>query len=148
MAKEKTIDEAVIDMLRKVTEKQEEIKKAQKRPQWKTNCSIGTTDKISGRVNIQTIRGERELLDIAAFLIWEREYKEKASYLLKIDYDGIYLNYPIADWIDDINTRINMLSIDKKKKELEELDKRVNKLVTSDQRRKMELKALQEILGE
>ena len=41
-----------------------------------------------------------------------------------------------------------MLKIEKEKQEIEELDKRVNKLVTSEQRREMELKALQEILGE
>ena len=37
-----------------------------------------------------------------------------------------------------------MLSIEKKQKELEELDVKVNRLVSPEQRRVMELRALQE----
>lgn len=56
--------------------------------------------------------------------------------------------YPIADWKDDLRTRADQLGIEQKKKDFETLDKRVNSLVSPEQRREMELIALQKELGE
>lgn len=54
---QKTTDEAVLDLLRKVQEKKDQIAKASKKPQWKTNCTIGyDPDSPAGRTNIMTVR--------------------------------------------------------------------------------------------
>ena len=76
------------------------------------------------------------------------EYAEKAAEELGLPVDLIWLGYPIADWKMDLKSRAAQLSVEQKKREIEALSKRVDKLVSPDQRREMELKALQLILDE
>ena len=139
-------DKAVMDLLKKVEVKKEEIKKAKTRPSWKTNCVFGMNSSTSDRTNIQTVRETRKLIEFYAFLNSQETQLKKAAEELEVDFDGTWLNYSIDDWKEDLKTRIDQLQIDKKEKELEELDARVNKLVSPEQRRAMELEALQDIL--
>lgn len=143
-------DEAVMQLLVKVEQKKDEIKKLKQKPTWHTNCSFGyenDPDKSKDRVNIQT-RRETDLIDFYAFFLQREEYLTRVGSELGIPVELTHLGYSIAEWKSDLKTRLGQLSIEQKQKELEELDKRVNKLVSPDQRREMELKALQAILGE
>lgn len=153
MAKAPTTDEAVMALLVTVQEKKAEIKKLKKKPQWKTNCSIvwnvdptRTTDKSHDRVNIQVVRDPSMLMELYAFLLQREDYLEGAAMALKLPQDLTYMAYPTADWKADLQTRAAQLSVEQKEKDLAALDERVNKLVSRDQRRAMELKALQKIL--
>ena len=145
----KTTDDAVMELLVLVGKKKEEIKKAKKRPAWKTNLSLGRDASSSqGRVNIMTRTDPNELVDWYVFLDQKEAGIEIAAKELGLPVDLTWLGYSIADWKEDLKTRAAQLSIDIKKKEIELLDARVNKLVSPDQRREMELKALQQILAE
>lgn len=145
----KTTDEAVLALLRKVREKKEEIAKASKKPQWKTNCTIGyDPESTSGRVNIMTVRDQRKLVDLYAFLVQRQSYGYQACKELGFEQDSSYMGYQIEDWLADLKARAAQLSVEHKKKELDELDARVNKLVSAEQRREMELAELQKELGE
>lgn len=149
MGKTKSTDEAIMILLRKVQEKKDQIAKARKKPQWKTNCTIGyDPETTSGRVNIMTVRDQSKVVDLYAFLVQKSEYINKAALDLDVDVDETYMGYPIEDWMDDLKSRAGQLSIDKKKKELDTLDKRVNSIVSPDQRRNMELEALQAELSD
>lgn len=144
-----TADQMVMDLLTKVREKKEAIKKAEKnRPQWKTNCSIGSENDCQARTNIQTIRDQQQLITIYAELIRLSDAVKEAAKALDLEYNNKYRNYPVEDWLDDLKTRAQMLKIEEQKKEIEELDKRINKLVTQDQRREMELQELQKLLAD
>ncbi len=148
MAK-KTTDELVLDLLKKVQQKKDEIKAAKKKPQWKTNLSIGRDSTTThGRVNIQVRTDPNEIIDWYVFLTQKEEHASKAAKELGLPVDLSWLGFPIADWKSDLKSRAAQLSIDAKQKEMEALDKRVNKLVSADQRREMELKAIQELLAE
>lgn len=148
MAK-KTTDELVLDLLKKVERKKNEIKAAKKAPKWKTNLSIGRDSTTThGRVNIMTRTDPNEIIDWYIFLMTKADNISKAAEELGLSTDLTWLGFPIADWKDDLKTRAAQLSIDQKQKEMEALDKRVNKLVSPDQRREMELQALQELLAE
>lgn len=143
----KSADELVLEMLVKVDRKKKEIAKAKVRPTWKTNCSFGKDPNSSqDRMNIQVIKEPRKLIEICAFLNGIQGSLNTAAQELGFDFDGTWLNYSINDWKDDLKTRASQLTIEKKQKELDELDERVNKLVSPEQRRVMELTALQEIL--
>jgi len=139
-------DQAVMDLLKKVADKKEEIRKAKTRPSWKTNCTFGTNPSTADRINIQTVRDVRKLIEFHAFLTSQEVQLKQAADDLEVEFDGTWMNYPIQDWKEDLKTRVDQLQIDKKEKELEELDARVNKLVSPEQRRAMELEALQDIL--
>lgn len=145
-----TTDDAVMELLVLVGRKKEEIKRAKKRPAWKTNLSIGKEEpgSAAGRVNIMTRTDPNEIVDWYVFLDQKEAGIEIAAKELGLPVDLTWLGYPIADWKEDLRSRATQLSVDIKKKEIEALDKRVNKLVSPDQRREMELKALQQILAE
>lgn len=147
MKKDK-VDQAVLQLLTKVREKKEAIK-AVKHPRWLTSCTISTqpgSTNVQDRVNIQTIRDEQKLVEIAAFLLRYKNDMNDAAQYLGLDYNFTYMNYPIAHWLNDIEVRVSMLRVETQKKELDELNKRVDKLVTTEQRREMELLELQKIL--
>lgn len=148
MAKTKSADEIVMELLIKVGKKKEEIKAAKKKPQWKTNCSLGMDPKSSqDRTNIQVVREPRTLINLYGFLTQMEEHHGNAADELGLPADLTYMAYPIEDWKDDLKSRAAQLSVETKQKEMAELDKRVNKLVSPEQRRTMELEALQQILG-
>lgn len=146
-SKVESVDQAVLDLLVKVDQKKKEIAKAKIRPSWKTSCTFGRDPaSAQDRINIQTVREPRKLVEIFAFLTSQQEELKNAAQELGVDFDETWQNYSINDWKDDIRTRIGQLMIEKKQKELEELDGRVNRLVSPEQRRVMELKALQQEL--
>ena len=144
----KTTDDAVMELLVAVEKKKQEIAEMKKRPQWLTNCSFAYDAESShGRVNIQTRRDVETLLDFYAFLLQREEYFNRAAEELTIGAKATHLGFSISDWKSDIKTRLAQLLIEEKQQELEVLDKRVNKLVSPEQRREMELKALQKLLA-
>jgi hypothetical protein len=148
----KNTDEAVLKLLAKVKQKKDEIAKASKKPQWKTNCSIGfpfvINDSPNGRVNIIVQREPQRIAELYAFLLQQEEFLQKASAELGVAVEMNYMGFPIADWKEDLKARAAQLDIENKKKELEALDKRVNSIVSPEQRREMELAALEAELGE
>jgi hypothetical protein len=145
----KSTDEAVLELLKKVEQKRAEIKKAQKRPQYKTNLTIGyDPETTTGRIMIQTVTDPSKVAGIYAFLIQKEEALNQAYTELGLPPDLTYMGYPIADWKEDLKARAGQLSIEQKKKELDILDKRVNSLVSPEQRREMELAALTAELAE
>jgi hypothetical protein len=145
--KVESVDQAVLDLLVKVDKKKKEIEKAKIRPSWKTSCTLGRDpNSTQDRTNIQTVREIRKLVELYAFLTQQQHLHIAAAAELGVDYDGTWQNYPINDWKDDLKTRVSQLSIEKKQKELDDLDDRVNRLVSPEQRRVMELQALQQIL--
>jgi len=144
---DESVDQAVLTLLVKVEQKKKEIEKAKTRPVWKTNCTFGRDPSTTqDRTNIQTVRDVRKLVEIYAFLSNQESELAKAAKALGVDFDGTWQTFSISDWKDDLKTRVEMLSIEKKQKELEELDIKVNRLVSPEQRRVMELRALQEAL--
>lgn len=145
--KDVSVDQAVMDLLVRVDAKKKEIASAKVRPSWKTNCTFGKDpSSAQDRINIQTVKEPRKLLEIYAFLTAQQRDLHAASEDLGLEFDGTWMNYPIKDWKEDLKTRSGQLSIEKKQKELDDLDARVNRLVSPDQRRAMELEALQQML--
>lgn len=149
MAKTESIDQAVMKLLKKVQQKKEEIEAAKKKPRWKTNCSIAFNpdSEVHDRINLQ-VQSARKLIDLYAFLDQMEGHLERAARELGLEVDLTYMAYSISDWKDDLKTRAAQVSVKQKEQEMAALDARVSKLVSPDQRREMELRALQELLGD
>jgi hypothetical protein len=139
-------DQIVMDLLKSVDIKRKQIQKAKTRPNWKTNCTFGKDPSIPERINIQTVKDTRKLLEIFAFLQNQEKSLEQAANYLGVDFEGTWQNYSFQDWKDDIQARVDQILLEKKEKELEELNIRVNNLVTPEQRRTMELEVLKNLL--
>jgi len=148
MAKTMTTDDAVMQLLAKVKQKKEEIEAAKKSPTWKTNCSIAYDPEapVDKRINIRVETKIWKLVDLYAFLLVREGYSITAAKSLGVDLDPTYMGSPIGDWLEDLRSCVAKLTLKKKEEELKALDARVNKLVSADQRREMELRDLQAIL--
>ncbi len=136
------LDRKVREMMnnvRKRTEQLEQTKKTVKQS-WKTPCSfwfIGATAPI----NIQTA-GLDTLEEIACHLCLFELARDKASQRINREIKVTYRNYPIDDWFDDINKRIAKLEISEQESKLEQLTKRLNDVLSPEERRRIEVESL------
>jgi len=146
MAKVKTKDEIIQELFEVVKQKKSEIAKAEK-PKWETNCSFSYQEGNSDRMNIQTISDVNTLLRILGHLLLQNN-----GFIQAVDLTGAtakfkYQGFTLAEWQSDIQTRINKIEISKKKAELDDLEKRLDKLVSPEVREAMELADIQNILS-
>lgn len=138
----KNTDQIVIDLLNKVKEKRQILEKKQK-AKWVTSCTIGyNPSSVADRINIQTVTDINILVDICAFLQSKEQAFNRARETLQVDVEFSYMGYSVQDWITDLKTRIDFISINAEKKELAALEARIDKLVTNDQRREIELEEI------
>ncbi len=143
----KSADEVIMELLAKVKTKQAEIKKLGK-PSWKTSCTIGFTEALSDRVNIQTVTDREKLVAIYSRLLTLEDNWDVANKDLGLDIEPTHQGKPVADWKADVATRVGQLTIETKKQELKKLEERLDKIVSPEKRREMELEAIQAELAE
>ncbi len=145
--KNKTTDEIVLALLEKVKTKKAELKTLD-RPTWLTNCSFSYNSEgasASERINIQTA-DINTLVHVYAFLMEKEKALVVAGEELGVNVTVKWQASPFKNWKEDIKTRISILNISSKKKELEELENRVNALVSPEQRRELELAELSKLI--
>ena len=135
-------DKQTMDLIKKVQQQKAEIEKAE-RPNWITNCSFSYVEGSAKTVNLHVCRDVREMVCIAAFLKDREKSYDTASKELGVEappfqWDG----FTVKDWMSDIKTRIDKVQIESKKKKLETLEARLNKIVSPELRAKMELEAI------
>ena len=139
------LDQKVALLFEKLEAKKAEITKAEK-PKWETNCSY-KADSSSTSTNIQAVSDVGILVTILANLkIHEWAWYEACSTLgVKLPFK--HQSYTIDEWLTDIQTRINKLEIDNKKAELKALEDKINLVVSPEQRRALEIAAIEKSLG-
>lgn len=136
-------DAIVLDLFNKVREKQKEISSVQ-RVKWETSCTIGyNPETVADRINIQTITDLAKLVDIYGFLSQKLDKWNESTLLLGVKLPFKWMGYSYEQWTTDIKNRVAQINVNVKKKELENMEERLNKLITVEQRRTMELEALQ-----
>jgi hypothetical protein len=135
--------QALFDIVQK---KKSDIAKAE-RPSWETTCTFHKDPGSSASQNIQTITKLDELVSIMAFLMEKEFFFESANKELGTKVKFNWQGYTIDQWRSDIKTRINKVEITKKKKELEDLESRLNTIISPEVRRKMEIDAIAAELG-
>ena len=143
------IDSIVMDLLKKVEEKKQQIGNAE-RPSWITNCSFGFDPVSNYRVNIQVIRELSQLVEIHAFLSSKYYTFIESLKDLKLTEKEVpftYMGFTFGQWESDIETRINQIRIKTKRDELSKLEARVNALISPEQLRAIELAKLVKEIG-
>ncbi len=143
----KTKDELVQELFEVVKQKKAEIAKAEK-PKWETNCSFSYNETSSERINIQTVSDVSGLLRILGHIVIQHDGFTQAGGMANVtDVPFKWQGFTLKEWVSDIQTRINKIQITKKKAELEDLEKRLDKLVSPEVREAMELAAIQKALA-
>lgn len=144
---ELTEDQKVMQMLAKLATAKEAVERAEK-PCYLTGGSFKYSEAtVSGAVDITTVRDERKLVEIAAFLRERESNFLPAAKELGCEVKFTWLNFTKDEWMQDLQTRVNILQIAKKRAELRDLEELVNTLVSPELMRKMKMAEASEKLA-
>jgi hypothetical protein len=131
-------DELINELQEIVNAKKEEIAKAE-RPNWKTNCAFRFNKDLAASINLQVCADEQELVGMVSFLIEKLNSHDKACELLGVESKFTWLGYSFGDWFNDIKTRLTKIQITAKKKELEDYENRLERLISPEAKEEREL---------
>lgn len=143
------IDKKINDLFEVVRKQKAEVEAAEKeaKKKWVTNCSIvlpNGSDK-QHPINIQTA-SESVIKLVVIELLKHREYSQQAEKMLGLGSSEKYDAYEYSQWFDDCKKRIASLSLISKKDSLAGLEKRLNGIVSPEQKRQMELDEIEKSL--
>lgn len=141
-----TTDEKVRELFNTVQEKKLAIEKAE-RPCWLTGGNFGySANSAHDRTDVRTVTDVRKIVEMYAFLIDRKEKSENASKELGVDYNFKWLGFTVDEWKNDFQTRVNQISIQEKRKELAEIESRLNAIISPELKAQMELDAIAQLL--
>lgn len=147
MSETKNIDTKVLELFNSVREKQKKLI-ANERVNWMTSCVIGKNpDSTQDRINLHTVTELSKLVDMHVFLKQKLDYWKNSCDFLGVKVPLEWMGYPVGDWEKDIKARVNQLQLNKERAELKALEARLDSLITIDQRREMELAAIEKEMG-
>jgi hypothetical protein len=141
-------DKKTLELIAAIRKQKEEIGKAD-RPSWRTNCSFAFVEGASATINLQVNGNVRDLVAIGAFLLEKRRAYEEAAKLLGVESPPPFTwsGFAVEDWLEDLRLRIGKIQIAGKRRKLEELEARLDKVISADLRAELELKAIADELG-
>lgn len=136
---ELTEDQKVLQMLAKLATAKEAVERAEK-PCYLTGGMFKYSEaSVSNSIDITTVRDERKLVEVAAFLRERESNYLPAAKELGCDVRFTWLNFTKDEWMADLQTRVNILQIAKKRAELRDLEELVNTLVSPELMRSMKM---------
>lgn len=145
---ELTPDQKVELLFTRLKEKQAEVQKAE-RPSYITGGNFRYSEHNGQSFDIPTIRDQRKLVEILAFLIGKsKDYQEANSRLGIKDQSFTWFNFTIEEWETDLKTRVNTINVIELRKQLAVLEERINKIVSPEMRARMEADAIEKELGD
>ncbi len=113
---------------------------------WATNCSYRGT--LSETVNIQTASIDR-CVQAVANLFSYCQALESANAILELTFTETKIDgFLPSDWIEDFKKRVAVIQLREKQEKLTSLEKRLNAIVSPEQRRALELAAIMSEMGE
>ena len=143
----KTTDEMVKELFDTVQAKKLAIEKAE-RPCWETSGNFGySANSAHDRSDVKTITDVRKIVDMLAFLMDRKEKSESASKELGVNYTFSWLGFSVDEWKSDFKTRVDQISLQERRKELAEIEARLNAIISPELKAKMELEALSNLLN-
>jgi len=142
------LDLKIRELFDKVQQDKEEIKKIEK-PSWETNSSFSYSPTGSNdRINIQAVSRIDDIIRILSFLLEKESFHTKAITELGLeDNEFLWMGFTLAQWTKDLKTRINKIQINDKKQKLLILEERLNRAISPEMRRQLEVEAIQKEMG-
>ncbi|MGZ8924345.1 MAG: hypothetical protein ACXW2E_00545 [Nitrososphaeraceae archaeon] len=146
--KPQDLDTKISELLNIIQIQRQELTKMEQetRQPWKTNCSFPMVNTVVANVNIQTAN-EDLCVEVQAELLIKLHYYVQAAEMLDAEYKGKWNNYSLSDWHHDLKKRIAIIKLNSKRAKLDELEKKLNTLVSPEQRRLIELDNITKSLG-
>lgn len=107
---------------------------------WITNCSYRPIY-ASAPVNLNTASADI-ILEVVTDLTIQRNARETAAAALEIPAPTKIQGYAYDSWVDDCKKRLAAINIREEKKELDDLENRLNMVLSPEERRRIEVEAL------
>jgi hypothetical protein len=107
---------------------------------WITNGSYRLLN-VGAPININTASVET-ILDVVADLTIQRKAREEASQILELEAPKKFNGYSYDNWIDDCKKRLAAINIREEKKQLDDLENRLNTVLSPEERRRIEVENL------
>lgn len=140
-------DEQTLNLFKVVQAKKDEIKQAEKKPDWKTNCAFRYNKDSSAAINLQVCADVEELVHILAFLCDRKKGFDEAQKILGTEIAFRWMGFTFEAWATDVKTRVAKVLIADKKKALEILESRLDKVLSPELKAQLELEAISKELG-
>jgi hypothetical protein len=136
--KEPTIDDKIAQLFDVLTKQQEAVKEAEKETKapWKTNCAFLTAS--INPTNIQTA-SEVTLVKLHAEMFSIQSQRFRSAEILGCTTTEDWYGYSYDEWTHDFKKRIAIINLKAKKDNLAALEKRLDAIVSPEQRRALEL---------
>lgn len=144
-------DDIVMGLIAEIDRRKKAITVADN-PKWVTNCQFHTNPDKPSDSNLIPLHVESnvsKLINAAAAMLQAKESYEKAAKQLGVDNAPAFtwLGHSVDDWLHDFKARIGKIQIGKEKEKLKKLEDRLDKLVSPEQKAKLELEAIIAELG-
>lgn len=136
------IDKKVQELFDVVLKKKQEIAKLEK-PNYITNMSITMEGNTYNLHTVDVIK----LIEVLAYLSVKQTSFEEIAYSLNLKVKFKYGGFTYSDWESDIKQKIDILQINVRKKELNELESRLGSLISPELKRQMELQEIEKLLN-
>ena len=136
-----SIDDKIAQLFGVLTNQQNAVKEAEKetKASWKTNCAFLTAS--INPTNVQTA-SEVILVKLHAEMSATQAFRNKSAEILGCTTTDDWYGYSYDDWTHDFKKRIAIINLKAKKDSLAALEKRLDAIVSPDQRRALELQAI------
>lgn len=140
-------DDRVKALFAKLQAKKAEVAGAE-RPVYITGGQFRySTNSPSGTIDITVERNILKLKEIWMFLNERASHNAPANEFFGINEPFTWQNFTVEEWENDLKTRANFIQLKERKAELAELEARINKVVSPELRRQMEMDAIEAELG-
>jgi len=130
-------DEVILTLKEDVKKKKQVLTDFSFKP--KTNLVLT----LNGKKHNLNVINKFELIYLTSQLL----YVTKTLDFLKIKDDLDIDGYPIEDWIDDLKSKYIVLKNKMELKKLEDIEVRLDKLISSDLKTNLELEDIKKVLG-
>ena len=144
-----SIDTQITELFEVLNQKKKLVEESETKSKlkWKTNCSFPSVFGTTHPINIQT-QTESALVELLSDLLIHIEYNKRAAALIGSKLNAtMWGGFSVEDWVEDFATRIAKINLIKEQNELIELEKRLNAVVSPEQRRQLEVEALKTALS-
>ena len=148
-AEKSSSDDVTKTLIAEVVKRKQEIADAD-RPNWKTNCLFSFTGSgTTGATNLHVESDVGTLIRIAAFVRAQDDYYDNMTREMQIENAPPFkwMGFSAADWIEDVKTRLSKVQIASKRKKLEDLERRLNTIISPALRAEMEQELIMKELG-
>lgn len=139
----KNTDQVVVKLIEEVTKRKAEIKSLE-RPSYKTNMAFSEREgELKDTVNLNVESSVAKLVSIAGFILAKELAFETAIEKLGLERIAFRWNgFSSEHWLADIQTRIAKINVSTKRKKLEELEARLDKIISPELKAQMELDSI------